>query len=387
MSAAIEGSESACRSGLRIQFMPATAWPEVAPAWSELVRCSAQRSIFVSEEWVETWLQIFGPHLDVSIVTFTATKQLVGVCLLVKPAVRWSRIPLRRTYLNAAGEPDAATTYVEFNTMVCRPGWECAVAEELAGYLRGETWDEFVLNGFTPGACYEALKTALGNYEHDEVWHPSYYVDLRQLRSSASTLEGALGRTTRKHLRQNMRSYAEFGRLHLDAAEDCTDALAMFDELAELNRQRWSASGRNVVFASPLFTAFHRTLIQKCMQTGGVQLLRQMTGPHIAGYIYNLVYGKTVYFYQCGFHYSTDKRLSPGTLALTQAIERCLDLGYDSYEFLSGNASYKQRLSTGSRQLVWATFRRPGIRTCLLELARGARQWLHRRPFGDTRNT
>lgn len=381
MSVAIEVSQSERSAALHMELLPPTAWMELAPSWSELVRCSTQASFFVSEEWIGIWLQIFALHLDVSIATFQSTDQLVGACLLVRPAGRWSRVPLRRVYVNAAGEPDAATTYVEFNTLVCRPGWESAVAGRLAEHLKDEDWDEFLLNGFTPGASYEALKTALGDYQIEEVWHPSCFVDLAQLRSSAGVMEDTLGRTTRKHLRQCQRSFAELGPLHLDIAKDADTAQAMFDELAEFNRRRWSARGRQVVFASPLFIAFHRALIRKCIQQGGVQLMRQMAGTHTVGYLYNLVFGKTVYFYQCGFNYSADKRLSPGTLAVTQAIQHCLDLGYDSFDFLSGDASYKQRLSTGSRRLVWATIRRPGIRNGLVQFARGARRWLNGRVF------
>ena len=74
------------------------------------------------------------------------------------------------------------------------------------------------------------------------------------------------------------------------------------------------------------------------------------------------MYRGKVYFYQCGYQYIDDKRLSPGSVSLSQVIQHCLEMGYADFDFLSGDAKYKEWMSTGSRHLTWIIFRRNGLK-------------------------
>ena len=95
-------------------------------------------------------------------------------------------------------------------------------------------------------------------------------------------------------------------------------------------------------------------------------MLRISAGQQTIGVLYNLIHRGKVYFYQCGYLYTSDKRLSPGRVALSLAIQYCLDAGYDDFDFLSGQGKYKEWMSTDSRSLVWATFKKPLRRLRLL---------------------
>lgn len=360
---------------VRMVVYPAAAWPRVAPAWPELVRASRQCSVFLTEAWVQTWIEVFAPLLDVSVAVFESADGPVGACLLVKSTSRRAMIPLRRVSLNAAGEPAADTTYIEFNDLLCRAGWEEAVAGRLAGFLIGQDWDEFTLDGFTLGPAYEALKQALAQFDLEEDRQPSYHVDLSALRRSGTAYETALHSDSRRSVRRSLRFYSEAGPLRLEPAANLDAALAILDDLAEMNRRRWEGCGRDVVFASPYFIAFHQGLIRRCFSEGSVQLLRLTAGTQTVGLLYSLVHAGKVCLYQCGYDYSVDKRLSPGTLTLCCAIQHYLDCGYEDCDFLSGDAAYKRRLSTGSRSLVWAVFRRPGLKVHILDVARTGKRW------------
>lgn len=127
------------------------------------------------------------------------------------------------------------------------------------------------------------------------------------------------------------------------------------------------------MFASAAFMEFHQRLITNHFASGLVQIVRLSAGSEDVGLIYNLVHRGKVYFYQCGYAYGSDKRLSPGTLAVSQVIEHCLAEGFEEFDLLSGGSGYKARLATGSRTLVWARFRRPGLRCQAITLLRRAK--------------
>lgn len=382
-SSVLSPPEVAGVTDLRIETYPWKAWPEIEPSWSELVRSLADTSFFLSTDWVSTWLETFGPVLAVCIAAFMATDKIVGVCLLANSVRARSLLRLRRVSLNTSGESVNDTTYMEGNTLLCLPGWEEAVVNCLKDHLRGRRWDEFALDGFVPGAAYDAFQLAFWGCPKEELSRSSCYADLTALRGKGCSFESALGRATRKHLRQDRRAMEAKGAARLSAAGSVTEALAMFDELAMLNRQRWTGRGA-LPFASPLFLGFHRALVAKCYGSGRIQLLRQQAGGETIGLVYNLIRGKTVYFYQCGFNYQLDRVHSPGILTLTEVIQYYLDRGFDTFDFLSGDATYKVRLATGSHPLVWTVFRNPGLKTQLIRAVRNVRGWFRHQPHSDT---
>ncbi len=357
-----------------MEVLPATEWPRLAPVWRELVQLCPEASYFLETAWIETWLSIFGAVLDVSIAVFHSGVDPVAICLLVKSTRRMGGVPWRRISLNASGEPSCDTTYVEYNTLLCREGWETVVAGKIADYLSAQGPDEVSLDGFCPGPAYEALRRALRNFSVEETWQPSCYVDLHQIKNSAGGFESTLGHTTRKHLRQNIRRYSDFGPLKLEAAANIQTALEMLDELARLNLCRWQTRSARPVFASKRFLEFHRALITRSVSDGSVELLRLSAGEQTLGIVYHLVHNRTVYLYQCGLNYAIDPRLSPGTVTLVYAIQRALDSGAACFDFLAGTEPYKERLSTSARRLVWAAFRKPGPKTRLYEVAKAVRR-------------
>jgi CelD/BcsL family acetyltransferase involved in cellulose biosynthesis len=362
---------------LRVTVYPGGQFGRMAENWARLAQRTAPNSFFLSQDWVETWIHIFGSRANVSVVLFASQEQPVGACLLAETNHNCGLIPLKRISLNAAGENPKDSTYIEFNNLLCFPGWEQAVADRLAEYLMDREWDEFALDGFVPGVGYEALKRAFARFKLEEDQQPSYYVDLSALRRGGRSYDGMLTSHRRKAIRQSIRAYAKAaGPLRLEAAQNVEAAVQMFEELARLNCRRLSLRRHHSVFESPVFRAFHEKLIQQCFPEGSVELLRLEAGGRTIGILYNFVWAGKVYFYQCGFDYTNHARLSPGIVTLAHAVQHYIDAGYDDFDFLSGEASYKRMLSTGSRDLVWAVFRRPNLRVRIGGAARACKRRL-----------
>lgn len=378
--------ESVFGDALQLVIHPASEWKRIAPVWAELFQSSSSRSFFLSNTWTETWIETYAPHMNVSILLFESAERPVGVCLLVDAKKRRAMIPTRQLSLNASGEDARETTYIEYNDVLCRPGWERAVATMLAAYVVGREWDEFALDGFSAGPVYDTLKHVLGPFELEEVVRPCYYIDLRSLHCSGKRYETVLRSRYRNTLRRNIKAYAELGPVRLEPATDVGEALSMFDELTVLNQRRWATRGRHSPFAAQRFLAFHRNLIRRCACEHSIQMLRLAAGEHTVGILYNLIYAGKVHAYQCGYDYATAKHHSPGIITHAYAIQYCLDRGLDEWDFLSGDASFKRSLSTDSRNLVWAVFRKPSLKLRILSAARAARRKLQSFRRFDFRN-
>lgn len=361
---------------LQVRVYSYSAWRVAAPVWDQLFCQSACTSFFLSPEWVESWLEVFGEQLRPDILVFEQDGLAVGGCLLVRKTVWRGPVPIRRVYLNTAGEDEADSTCVEYNSLLSLSGWENAVAAALGNLLEAEAWDEIVASGFSSGAGLEAIGRAFPELLQNRIERPSYYIDLAWLRHSGSSFETALGHATRKHLRQYLRMYQSLGELRMETPPDLRAALRMLEELAELHQQAWTKRGYRGAFASARFFAFHRRLISRAFPTGGIQILRVTAAGTTIGVLYNFVSRGKVYFYQSGLRYDRDHHFHPGMVTHAMAVRYCLESGFDEYDFLAGDGQYKRSLSTDSRQLIWAMFRRRNLRYRAVESLRGAKRML-----------
>jgi CelD/BcsL family acetyltransferase involved in cellulose biosynthesis len=277
--------------------------------------------------------------------------------------------------LNTSGEPSTDTAYSEYNDLICLEGFEQEVACELAHYMLSQATDEIVLTNFTDSAGYSSLKSALVTYRIEEHVDSSYFIDLSKVRDASLPYIATLGRKVRKHVRQNIRSYSGRGELVVERAADIAGASAMLEELAVLSQQRWASLGRRSSFSSSLFRTFSNNLVRRCVpktseNEGNVHLLRISAAGQTIGIVFTLIYRGKVYFYQCGYHYTGDERLSPGTVTLAQVVQYYLDAGYMEFDMLSGEGKYKQMLSNDHRPIFKAVFRRAGVKASAISYLR-----------------
>ena len=178
-----------------------SAWPDIAHTWRDLSLVSPHTSFFLTPEWVESWLSVFGNSLRPQFLLFARKSAVIGACLLVRRVEYKGPFRLARLYLNTAGEDDADSACIEFNALLCREGSEGAVAGALAGHLRNEHWDEFEAPGMSPGATLDALETAFEDLGNRRRAIPSCFVDVRAVRDGGGDYQGSLSRKARQRMR------------------------------------------------------------------------------------------------------------------------------------------------------------------------------------------
>lgn len=333
----------------------------MAPTWADLTaRCGA--SFFLTPHWVETWLEVFGEDFDPQLIVLSEGGMPVAACMLVRRLFWRKFVPMRRVYLNCAGEDEADETCIEYNRFLCLRGREPEAAGRLIDWL-GAGWDELVLNGMESipslGAC--------GRSESEQ--KPSHYVDLAALRAAGASYDSVLSGNTRHQIRRSIRFYEQtYGTAEFEQARDQASALSFLEELAALHQKSWSGRGKPGVFASEKFCRFHRRLIER----GPVDLLRVRAGRQVVGLLHCFFHGGRVYFYQSGFHYLEDNRGKPGLVTHYMAINHYLAERPDvtEYDFLAGDSRYKRSLAKEHRMLEWAVVQRPTLRVRTLGLLR-----------------
>lgn len=328
----------------------------LAPTWERIQNMCPDASFFLSREWVDCWLATFGEELNPDLMTFVREGDVVGCCLLVW-RTQWVRgIPLRRVYLNCAGENEADSTCIEYNSLLSLPGCAELVAQALGAFLRTRYWDELHLQGVVE---HSPICTVAGLLGSNEIFvKPSHYVDFRRIRDDG--FDSVLSSNTRQQIRRSQRLYEQTnGPCTLRIARTGQEAAEIFTRLADLHQAAWQVRGWPGVFASPQFTGFHRRLIQAVFEHNQILLVEVCAGAEVIGALYSFLHRGRVYFYQSGLRYTTDGRLKPGLLTHYLTIRYCLEQSVlNEYDFLAGDSQYKRSLSTASRPLRWIVVRR-----------------------------
>jgi hypothetical protein len=371
---------TSAQSHLRLSLLTAREWHRVSEVWAELANSSPYSSFYLSADWVTTWIESFGDVIRPQIVLFEQGDRAVGVCLLTNAIESRGPFHVRRTYLNMGGEPAPDRTFMEFNNILCLPGFECEIARLLAIHARTLEWNEFVIAGICPGPVLKALQAAgfpdLAAYVAQR---ESPYVDLDMLRSSRIAYVDSLSPNTRSQLRRSLKRYAANGPLTTEAAADLSTAEAFFEEMCRLHQATWILRGQRGSFGPGRRLEFHRALIRRAWPNRGVDFIRVSCGSQTIGVLYNFLQAGKVYFFQSGFDYNNDGRFKPGLITHACAIQHYLGLGFREYDFLAGDVRYKRSLATSSRPLAWVVFARPSIKLACIEMMRAIKRRLRRK--------
>jgi CelD/BcsL family acetyltransferase involved in cellulose biosynthesis len=362
-----------------VETFAAADWTKVAHLWADLAANSPYTTFFISPQWVEAWLEVFGASLPVEILIFRDAGLPVGACLLVRRTLRRGPFRVRCVFLNTAGENPGEGPCIEFNELLCLAASESAVAEALVSHLNAQPWDEFRLDGFCQGPPLDALSRALLGTPQERVVHANFYVDLKHLRETNASYESVLGSRDRARLRQNFRFY---GETEVIVPDNFSNAMAALDALAALHTRSWQDRNETGAFASPVFRAFHQALIRRCIDSGFIQLARVQSSSAPVGILYNMIYRGKVYYYQSGLVYSTNKRVRPGFVTLARVIQHCLtNSELDEFHFMPGSDHYKEPMSTNRQELEWVVFQRRNLKNAAM---RGLRA-IKRRLFAPLR--
>ena len=352
-----------------------TEWHTVAPYWESLWHRSTSQSPFLHPAWVEAWLETFGPSLQpvVLVATTEAEDGALGCCIMTRRVEFVRGMPVRRVYLNTAGENAADDVCVEYNDILATPEYKAEFVARLIARLKQSRVDQFVASGIYDLETVNLLRSEWASTTtctHSK----APYVDLASIRQRHNDYERELSSNTRAQVRRSRKLLeAESGVIQVERADTVSQGLEFLQELADLHQSRWTAKGEAGAFHSPRFSSFHQRLVERLLPFGGIDLLRVRAGERTVGILYNYVVQRKVFFYQSGFTYSIDNRVKPGLVTHTEAINYYLGRGLDEYDFLAGDSQYKRSLGNAERQMQWLTFDGDTLRVRFMSRLKAAR--------------
>jgi CelD/BcsL family acetyltransferase involved in cellulose biosynthesis len=334
------------------------------PLWLGL-QSRADASFFQSWAWIGLWLELICPAHHARLLTLHDGDRLVGLGIFTARC-RFGGLGPLHLRLHEVGDRVLDSLTIEYNGLLCEKGYEHDAL--LAAIKHLEQTHPRWLTLYFPGLMVDNLPLAqlpAVGLEMRLRKTDTRYVDLATLRANGNDYLSSLSSAnTRSSLRRTARKLAAtHGEIHITAAKDTQQRLAFFHELVVLHQAYWTGkAGQSGAFHDRRIVDFHEQLIANASPEQGAQLLRLDAGGQTVGYVYNMVWYGTVYFYQAGVDYPRFKDCgSPGLLLLGQAVQLALQCGHDRFEFMAGDSRYKHELGTAKSEMAWLTLDRAGL--------------------------
>lgn len=318
--------------------------------WNKLY-CKEKHSFFLSWSWIGTWINTLPKNLKMNFVVGYDKSEAVVVFLKGIKKKKFCCIPLiRYMSVNTSGDYRFDNVMLEYNAFL-------TADQDLVSLQQLMNSDFSLQADVVSFPAFIRLPKSIDfldseNMIIEELLHPSYFVDLSDVKESESGYLGLLNAGRRRQLKRSLQLLGMHGDVSIAKAKKKTLAISMFDEMLELHRISWSRRGETGVFENSFTGRFHRNLLSQD-ENGEVCIFKISAGDIVIGYIYGFVSQNRFIYYQSGFKVFTDNKIKAGLCCHALLINYLSRTQLDRYDFLSGGQRYKESLSTGKEYLSW----------------------------------
>jgi CelD/BcsL family acetyltransferase involved in cellulose biosynthesis len=354
----------------------------IADKWRELLSRASHDEPVSTPSWLLAWWKQFGDQggRKLRLVLVEEDGKLLAIAPLSARLVMFRRaIPSRRLELLATGENEQDEICSDYVGVIVEKGREADVATALARALLKDAalgpWDELLMPAMSgEDAFVEPLRRALESEGAKVEVTPSGSCPHIPLPKAWDDYVKALDSSRRYVVTRSLRELEKWAGKDGYALVRASNE----DELREgrrilhsLHGERWEGQGETGVFASERFTRFHDEMMPKLLagKDGALDLLWLTVKGEPVAAVYNIIYGKKVYFYQSGRKLDVPKSVKIGIAMHALAIKRSIDAGHREYDFLNGASQYKRQLALSARPLVSLRAVAPSLRARAVDAA------------------
>jgi len=313
----------------------------LTPEWNGLLERSRADSIFLRWEWIEAWRSVAGQHVRPLVVTVRDSGgALVGLAPLYRSALKLLGL-VPYTALRVLGDYHAGAEYTDFIlARECEGEAGRAVAEALA--RSAGDWDCLWLPNVADwtgafdriaGACASAgLICRSRPLEFSAAALPSDFASYRK----------ALSGNARSMLQRRSKAVFASPAVAFEQCRAPEELPAYLQALFDLNHLRWGAEGQVGTFVrKPLERRFYEVFAPRALERGWLRAFAIREGERFLAVQFGYAYASSFLQLQEGF----DPEAPPGigNVLRGRVIERCIEEGLTTYDFLGEHTEHKRR--------------------------------------------
>lgn len=346
-----------------------TGLERVRGEWEQLLERSGGRYPSLTPTWALAWWRVFGPEggRRLRALVVRDGREMIGLLLLVARRSLYRRIlPMQRLEILASGEDEADEIYSEYLGPIAIKGREEEVATVLVRHLDDtrESWHEIVLQALDEQS---QVVRALGPAFHARGLACESQVTAKcpfiTLPKRWDDYLAALSSDNRYMVRRSLRDFERWAgkSWKVEVARSHADLTRGKAILQRLHEHRWKSGGLEGAFASSLFSRFHDLVMPELLSRGELDLRWLVVNGEPIAASYCVVHDNRLYYVQGGRATDVPKGVRPGIVLHLHTIRAAIEAGRLEYDFLGGDARYKDQLATGVRSLIELRVMRPSL--------------------------
>ena len=332
--------------------------------WRELFNQAESPNPFFSTEWVYTWLNHRGGRVfPVTLIVHDSDNQLVAAW----PFFEYAAIGGRGLWVSLSDIANCLEPLVIRHDKAL-----LKVVFEALGQLLGDyrfIWIPLLNKRLARGYLEPALQRFpnLTGIHHRA---PNYFVDLTAQAGFNGYLTDVVGSKTHRDCRRRLRLLEQLGPVEHVTYRTPDDLLRFDVEMRSIEKVSWKGREQLGHLTKVESGDFFNELLPKLMALGQVEITALRVNQMAIAFEIAIRRGGSYGFFHIA--YLPDyRKYAPGRQLMLHNIERAMSEGCTEFDFMQGGHEYKQKLCTGSRELMDAFI-------CQRSLAGRLNHWLSR---------
>ena len=320
-------------------------WASLEHDWKDLLSKSAADCIFLSWEWMDTWVAVYGEAGSLCVlVAETSDGQVVGIApMMLESLQKLSCIDIRHLIM-LGQKADTSSEYLDWIIDDC---YVERVANAFCSHLLVEMktqWDVMsIANLRTDSRALPIIKNKFGSLFEIVRRVSSPYVILE-----VESWDEYLNLRRAKFRQRWKRFHREHNVILRHVGRDISLSEGL-EKLKALNAARWASDRQS--FLTERYSNFHEHVARRLLARNSLLLvLMEVDGTTVAGR-YDFLYGGKAWSFQGGW-LPEWSNLSIGKLMIAEILRWCIENGIGEYDFLGGSSTYKDDWSSNCREMI-----------------------------------
>jgi hypothetical protein len=323
-------------------------WKLLQPHWDEMLANSRADAIFLTWDWIDVWLEVYGRGGQWFIlVAENSAGSLIGAAPMM--IVRGKKTPgkwIRRLTL-IGQQADTASEYLDWISL---REFEAEVTSSFVHYLFNEMRSKWDLIQFAfvreDATLLHALRAEFSQKTSAalqiQFQTSSPYLHLPSTWEEFAASRSGSFRNKLNKFHRDHQVELRFGGADMSISE----GMAL---IRELHHKRWN--GASSSFTSGPYIRFHDQIAARFYPLDRLILVFLVLDGQIVAGRYDFAYGGKGWNFQGGWLPEWEK-LRAGKMLVTEVIRWCISKGLKEYDFLGGDAGYKSDWTEISRKMV-----------------------------------
>ncbi len=328
----------------------------IACKWQTLEK-RANNSVFLSWAWIGNWLDFVDGKLF--IVECYNDNCLVGLAFFVEKYRKVLGLyPIKQWYLHRTGCIQQDQIWIEHNDFLLDASISSSVREcmthEIFNY--DNSIKEFVIGLST----HEVLDSFSLEFCNTRILLSTqgYIVNTKSI--NESYLLDVLSKNTRSQIKRSEKILTQQGNVSFYVVSNAEQVKKLLADIAKIHIIRWQNTPEGSGFTNPQFCSFHDKLASN-LEDDFVEISVLSLNNTAIGYLLNFRYKDHVSFYLSALSLFDNSKIKVGLMLHARAIQYYVNLGIKNYDFIGGDARYKQSLSNNRYNLGLICYYRPSL--------------------------